>query len=160
MKFSKKSISKFLFISLISVGIIVFSSANIFAQGKEKEKEEKQDPNLAKQAKITLDEARTIALQTRPGKVEDEELEMENDVLMYSFDIRSDDGKLFEVEIDAKTSKILSNKEDSGKEDKDADQDGDDGKPNTVSKAKNGTVNGVKSVGRNIKHIVGKIFKK
>ena len=158
MKFSKRSISKLVFISLISVGITVLSSANISAQGKEKE--EKLDPKVAKQAKITLEEARTIALQTRPGKVEDEELEMENDVLMYSFDIRDNDGKLFEVEIDAKTSKILSNKEDSGKEDKDADQDGDDGKPNTVSKAKNGTVNGVKSVGRNIKHIVGKIFKK
>ena len=152
MKFSKKSISKFLFISLISVGIIVFSSANIFAQGKEKE--EKQDPNLAKQAKITLDEARTIALQARPGKVEDEELEMEKDVLMYSFDIRSGDGKLFEVEIDAKTGRILNNKEDTEEDD----EDGDDGKPNTVSKVTNGTVNGVKSIGRGIKHVVAKIF--
>ena len=152
MKFSKRSISKLVFISLISVGITVLSSANISAQGKEKE--EKLDPTVAKQAKITLEEARTIALQARPGKVEDEELEMEKDVLMYSFDIRSEDGKLFEVEIDAKTSRILSNKEDTEEDN----EDGDDGKPNTVSKVKNETVNGVKSIGRGIKHVVAKIF--
>ncbi len=45
---------------------------------------------LAKQAKVSITEARAIALKTHPGKITDEELEMEKGGtgLRYSFDIK------------------------------------------------------------------------
>ena len=67
--------------------------------------------NLAKDAKVSLAEARAIALKTHPGKVVDEELEKEpgGSGLRYSFDIRK--GKVTqEVGVDAKTGKVLENK--------------------------------------------------
>jgi len=65
---------------------------------------------LASKAKITIDEARTIALKARPGTITDEELEKEKggSGLRYSFDVKS--GSLtYEVGVDAQTGKVLEN---------------------------------------------------
>lgn len=67
---------------------------------------------LAKDAKVNIDEARTIALKARPGKITDEELEVEKggSGLRYSFDIQSKKSKkVYEVGVDAKTGKVLEN---------------------------------------------------
>lgn len=67
---------------------------------------------LAKHTKVTMTEARAIALKAHPGKVTDEELEKEagGSGLRYSFDIR--EGKVTqEVGVDAQTGAILENKE-------------------------------------------------
>ncbi|MGB6441153.1 MAG: PepSY domain-containing protein, partial [Methyloceanibacter sp.] len=66
---------------------------------------------LAKGAKVSLDQARTIALQTRVGTINDEELEREKggSGLRYSFDIKSG-GAVYEVGVDAGTGKVLENK--------------------------------------------------
>jgi uncharacterized membrane protein YkoI len=66
---------------------------------------------LAKHARVTIEQARTIALQTRAGTITDEELEHEKggSGLRYSFDIKSD-GALYEVGVDAQTGKVLENK--------------------------------------------------
>ena len=64
----------------------------------------------ATQAKITMKEARALALAKVPkGKVETEELEREHGRLLYSFDIRVP-GKsgIQEVQIDAMNGKVLS----------------------------------------------------
>lgn len=60
--------------------------------------------------KITLAQARAIALRARPGKVTDNELEKEKggSGLRYSFDIKAG-GKAYEVGIDAVTGKLLEN---------------------------------------------------
>jgi uncharacterized membrane protein YkoI len=65
---------------------------------------------LAKDAKITLFEARAIALKAFPGKIIDEELEKEKggSGLRYSFDIKHG-GVTHEVGVDAKTGKLLEN---------------------------------------------------
>ncbi len=66
---------------------------------------------LAKQAKITVSEARAIALKAHPGKIIDEEIERERggSGLRYSFDIKR--GKVtHEVGVDAQTGKVLENK--------------------------------------------------
>jgi uncharacterized membrane protein YkoI len=65
---------------------------------------------LAKTAKVTLEEARTIALKARPGTVTDQELEKEKggSGLRYSFDIK-DGKKTYEVGVDAQTGKVLEN---------------------------------------------------
>ncbi len=64
----------------------------------------------AKEAKVTLVQARAAALKVVPGKIVDEELEKERggSGLRYSFDIKTD-GATREVGIDAKTGKVLEN---------------------------------------------------
>lgn len=66
---------------------------------------------LSKQAKISLAEARSIALKAHPGAVTDEELEAEpgGSGLRYSFDIKDAKGT-HEVGVDAKTGMVLENK--------------------------------------------------
>ena len=65
---------------------------------------------LAKDAKISMSQAWSIALKAHPGKITDEELERERggSGLRYSFDIKSG-GITQEVGADAKTGKVLEN---------------------------------------------------
>lgn len=65
---------------------------------------------LAGKAKISIDQARSIALKTRPGTITDEELEKENggSGLRYSFDVKSGN-VVYEVGVDAQTGKVLEN---------------------------------------------------
>ena len=65
---------------------------------------------FAAEAKISLKQARVIALKAQPGKITAEELEQEKggSGLRYSFDIRH--GKVTrEVGVDAKTGALLEN---------------------------------------------------
>lgn len=67
---------------------------------------------LAKDAKITIEEARAIALKASPGEITDQELEAEKggSGLRYSFDIKQ--GSVTrEVGVDAKTGKVLEDSE-------------------------------------------------
>jgi Peptidase propeptide and YPEB domain len=65
---------------------------------------------LAKDAKISIAEARAIALKAHPGKITDEELEREagGTGLRYSFDIKSGSSTQ-EVGVDARTGDVLEN---------------------------------------------------
>ena len=65
---------------------------------------------LAVKAKVTIDEARAIALKARPGTITDEELEKERGGggLRYSFDVKSDN-VTYEVGVDAQTGTVLEN---------------------------------------------------
>lgn len=72
------------------------------------EKEESQEQGrLAKDAKITLAQARETALKRAPGNVEGSELEREHGKLVYSFDIRNSKGTITEVQVSAITGKIV-----------------------------------------------------
>ena len=82
--------------------------------------------NLAKETKITLVEARAIALKRVPGTITEEDLEKEKGVLQYSFDIKDANGKVFDVEIDAKTGKVLKAAQDKEDEDKNDNEKNDD----------------------------------
>ena len=66
---------------------------------------------LEKNAKVSIEQARAIALQARAGAINDEELERETggSGLRYSFIVKSG-GALFEVGVDAQTGKVLENK--------------------------------------------------
>ncbi len=66
---------------------------------------------LAGEARITIEQARAIALKAHPGRITDEELEREGggSGLRYSFDIKN--GKVtHEVGVDAVTGRLLENK--------------------------------------------------
>ena len=67
--------------------------------------------NLAKDAKITMAQARKIALKAHAGKITDAELETESggSGLRFSFDIKNG-AKTHEIGVDAKTGKVLENK--------------------------------------------------
>ncbi len=66
---------------------------------------------LAPKAKVTMAQARAIALKAHPGRITDTELENEGggSGLSYSFDIVSG-GNTFEVGVDARTGAVLENK--------------------------------------------------
>ena len=67
------------------------------------------------QAKITLAQARTIALRTEHGMIVDQELEKEQggSGLRYSFDVKVR-GLVHEVGVDARTGKVLEDSIDNG----------------------------------------------
>ena len=66
---------------------------------------------LASGVKISIEQARAIALKALPGKITDEELEKESggSGLRYSFDIKRG-AKTFEVGVDARTGTVLEKK--------------------------------------------------
>ncbi|MHB1231058.1 MAG: PepSY domain-containing protein [Burkholderiales bacterium] len=81
--------------------ILAASTVNAFAYTGQK---------FAREAKISMEQARVIALKAHPGNITDEELEQEKggSGLRYSFDIRR--GKVTqEVGVDAQTGKVLEN---------------------------------------------------
>lgn len=70
--------------------------------------------NLAKGAKVTMEQARTQALQEAPGSIKSAELEKEHggSGLRFSFDIQTKHG-LREIGIDAVTGMVLENSRES-----------------------------------------------
>jgi len=109
-----------LFLAIVAIGLIGVPQA-VSAQNKpappdakEKAKEcddddDDEDITEADRAsiKVTLADAKKIALQRVPGKITDQELEKENGRLQYAFDITGEDGKSYDVEIDAITGDVL-----------------------------------------------------
>jgi len=61
----------------------------------------------AKGVNVTLEAARTIALERVKGTVIDEELEKEHGRLQYAFDIKGENGQVWDVEIHAMTGEVL-----------------------------------------------------
>lgn len=131
-----------LFVVALGLGISVLSlpqavNAQTDKDVKEKKQEQEDDDKDndekltskdKKKAKITLEEARAIALKRVAGTVVEEELEKEKGRLQYAFDIKDSNGKVWDVEIDAITGEVLQAAED--------DEDGDN-KQSSLSKAKN-----------------------
>ncbi|MEZ5424966.1 MAG: PepSY domain-containing protein [Pyrinomonadaceae bacterium] len=72
---------------------------------------------LAKKAKISKEEARRIAVERVPGEVLESELEKEKGRLVYEFEIRTENGVIFEVQVDAKTGEIVAVEEETDEDD-------------------------------------------
>jgi len=80
-------------------------------QARDNERDDKDDDETLSAAdkarvKITLEDARAIALKRVAGTIVDEELEKEHGRIQYAFDICSND-KLWDVEISAETGEVL-----------------------------------------------------
>jgi uncharacterized membrane protein YkoI len=60
--------------------------------------------------KISMESATKVALKTFDGKIESKELEHEGGKWVYSFDIRGKDKQIHEVQVDAKTGGVVSQK--------------------------------------------------
>lgn len=76
--------------------------------------------HLARDAKVTMQQARTQALQEAPGTIQSAELEKERggSGLRFSFDIRTKHG-LREIGIDAVTGKVLEDSQESAQSEAD-----------------------------------------
>jgi uncharacterized membrane protein YkoI len=97
-------------LATISAGLIVSAAMADSANADDPKAVPFAGQKYAKEAKITLDEARAIALKTYAGEIVVQELEKEKggSGLRYSFDIKN--GKVtHEVGVDAKTGKVLEN---------------------------------------------------
>ena len=67
-----------------------------------------KDPRFASKAKVSLEDAKKIALAAKPGEIIETETSIEPDgSISYEFDIKGTDGKEWEVEVDAVTGKIV-----------------------------------------------------
>ena len=90
-------------LSRAAICFALISSLGLLASASDKKGDKKQ---MAKEAKITMKDARAIAVKEVPGKVKEGELERENGQLIYSFDIAVKEG-IKEVQVDAITGKVL-----------------------------------------------------
>jgi uncharacterized membrane protein YkoI len=99
----------------ITIGSAVAALAFVFLCRVDAAPSEKQ---LAKEAKITRSEAEHIALsKVRDGRVSSGELEREHGTLIWSFDIAKPGTRdINEVQIDAKTGKVVSVKTETPKD--------------------------------------------
>lgn len=109
MQLNGKTLTAFIFSVFMLTGIFLLTCADVSAQ----------NTKLTKQAKITMEQAREIALKRVNGTITDQELEKKRGKIIYSFDIKDANGKVFDVEIDAKTGKVLKVEEDKEDEEKD-----------------------------------------
>jgi uncharacterized membrane protein YkoI len=83
---------------------VMFGSSQKDQPKKIEAKESKSD--LQKEAKISMKQARSIALKKVSGKIKSSELEREDGKLLYTFDIKTGKG-ITEVHVDAITGEIL-----------------------------------------------------
>src|SRR5450755_69821 len=106
-------------INLTAAAVVGLFVCSIIASGQSAVKSD-VPAELAKEAKISLDDARKTALAAVPGgKIQAEELEREKGKLVHSFDIKV--GKrsgVEEVGVDAMTGKIVEKKHESARAEK------------------------------------------
>ena len=95
------------YITLVIIAIAVFVVGASLRIAAHESKESVEQAKLAKQARITMEQAQETALKRAPGKVESSELEREHGKLVYSFDIRNARGTITEVQVSAITGKIV-----------------------------------------------------
>ncbi|MUV37006.1 uncharacterized protein JNUCC1_00812 [Lentibacillus sp. JNUCC-1] len=87
--------------------------------------DQEEQAQLKKEAELTSEESETIALKEVKGDVIENELDDENGTVVYSLEIRDDQGVEHEVEVDAKTGDVLKVEKDDDDDDEDTDDDND-----------------------------------
>ena len=95
-------------IAVLSVGAFAASSPVTSRKATTQKTENSARPaELQRQAKISMEKAREIALKRAPGTVEQGELEREHGKLVYSFDIRNAKGTITEVQVSAINGRVV-----------------------------------------------------
>jgi hypothetical protein len=101
----KKKFVLAVFISTLFVGASFVLASPAFTARQDQEPRDQE--KLAREAKVTKEEAQATALKRTPGTVEEGELEREHGKLVWSFDIRNAKGTIDEVQVSAITGKIV-----------------------------------------------------
>jgi uncharacterized membrane protein YkoI len=108
------------YLTLVMVTTIILTAGASLTSAASKTRQEKNESQeqarLAREAKITMEQARATALRRAPGNVEDGELEREHGKLVYSFDIRNAKGTITEVQVSAITGRVVSVEHESKKQ--------------------------------------------
>jgi len=108
--------SRLLFAMATAIILVFFGSSSIRAASKEKAPPAKGSIHVkgsanalerAALAKVSFQEALNAALKAVPGKMISGDLDAEEGVLKYEFDIVVDSKKVMEVSIDAGDAKVL-----------------------------------------------------
>lgn len=86
---------------IIVAAVLVFATVSWAAPSSKTEQ-----AKLLKEAKITMQQAEHTALQKEPGKIQSKELEKENGILIYSFDVQTKSG-IHEVNVNAVTGAVV-----------------------------------------------------
>jgi uncharacterized membrane protein YkoI len=102
----KSKLAVLTLVAAFGLGSAVVHAGETKSATKETKKTEDQAA-LQKEAKISMEKAREIALKKVPGKVESSELEREHGKLIYSFDIRTSKPGISEVNVDALNGKVI-----------------------------------------------------
>ena len=102
----------------IAVSVLVATLGLAPAALQAKTHKTETQAQLQKEAKISMDEAKEIALKKVPyGKIASAELERENGKLIYSFDIKTKEPGVTEVNVNALDGKVIAvQKENAAKE--------------------------------------------
>jgi uncharacterized membrane protein YkoI len=95
----------------IAIATITFASIAGAQQGPGRHKKVETQAELQKEAKLSMPDARTMALHTVPGAaIQAGEIEREGGKLIYSFDMKvAGKSGIDEVNIDATSGKLVSN---------------------------------------------------
>jgi uncharacterized membrane protein YkoI len=104
---------------LTLVAALGIGTAVVHAGETKSTKKTEDQAALQKEAKISMEKAREIALKKAPGKVESSELEREHGKLIYSFDIRTSKTDITEVNVDAMDGKVIAVEHESPKKEAD-----------------------------------------
>ncbi len=100
----KKTLILAAFAGLLAIGLCAVAGAQ-----SPTPKKSNIPASLKKDARISIEEARAIALKKAPGEIQEEELGKENGKLVYSFDIRATGQKgITEVQVSAIDGSIVS----------------------------------------------------
>jgi uncharacterized membrane protein YkoI len=91
----------------ISVGIVLALGTPAWSDKDKKEKEEGNIAEMAKEAKVTVDQAIKTATEKVPGTVVEAELEKKHDKTVWEVEVLGADGHVTEVHIDAATGAVI-----------------------------------------------------
>ena len=100
----KNTFARILSFFALALACVALSSS--FASAQAAAADTKPD---MKHVKLTMADAKKIAIDKHPGKIKSAELENENGVVQYSFDIKTTEG-LREVGVNANTGEIVEDK--------------------------------------------------
>ncbi len=89
------------------VGIILIATGPAWSDKKGKQEEEGNVADLAKEAKVTVDQAIKTATEKVQGTVVEAELEKKHDKTIWEVEIVGADGKVSEVHIDAAMGAVI-----------------------------------------------------
>jgi uncharacterized membrane protein YkoI len=102
---------RYLTLCALVISVLIAGASLTFAAttgtAQESKESQAEQAKLAREAKITKEQAQATALKRAPGNVESAELEREHKQLVYSFDIRNARGTIDEVQVSAITGKVV-----------------------------------------------------
>jgi uncharacterized membrane protein YkoI len=124
----KLAIGAFAIIGVVSSGMMLSGRAlaqthnqdSITVQNQQKEKEEQNEQEEGKEglnllkAPIKIDAAAKAALAAKAGYVNEAKLEEEGGKLLWDIDVVTPDNKVWGVDVDAKTGKVVLAEEENG----------------------------------------------